>query len=81
MHISYVRVESLESRDGSAGSSMIKSQGVRKTGVKRFIKIFLNVLKWALLTALGVEIFCFLVIIATNLMLFNQPWEGSAANY
>ena len=49
--------------------------------MKRFIKIFLNVLKWALLTALGVEIFCFLVIIGTNLMLFSQPWEGSAANY
>ncbi len=45
--------------------------------MKRFFKIFLTVLKWALLTALGVEIFCFLVITATNLMVFNQPWEGS----
>ena len=49
--------------------------------MKRFLKIFLNVLKWALLTALGVEIFCFLVIIATNLMVLNQPWDGSPANY
>jgi lysophospholipase L1-like esterase len=49
--------------------------------VKRFFKIFLNVLKWALLTALGVEIFCFLVITTTNLIVFNQPWDGSAANY
>ncbi len=49
--------------------------------MKRFFKIFLNVLKWALLTAVGVEIFCFLVITATNLMVLNQPWEGSAANY
>ena len=49
--------------------------------MKRFLKIFLTVLKWALLTALGVEIFCFLVIIATNLMVLNQPWDGSPANY
>ncbi len=60
---------------------MIKPPGRGETGVKRVFNIFLTVLKWALLTALGVEIFCFLVITAANLMVFNQPWEGSAANY
>jgi lysophospholipase L1-like esterase len=49
--------------------------------VKKLGKIVLTGLKWAVLVVVGVEIFCFLVITATNLMVFNQPWEGSPANY
>jgi len=38
-------------------------------------------LKWIILVLLGVEIFCFLAITITNLMVFHHPWEGSPANY
>jgi len=49
--------------------------------VKKFFKILKAGLKWIILVLLGVEIFSFLLITATNLLVFNQPWEGSPANY
>jgi hypothetical protein len=38
-------------------------------------------LKWLILAVLCVEVFSFLVITATNFLVFGQPWEGSPANY
>jgi hypothetical protein len=49
--------------------------------VKKFFTILKAGLKWIILVLLGVEIFSFLLITATNLLVFNQPWEGSPANY
>jgi len=49
--------------------------------VKKFFKILMTGLKWTVLILIGVEIFSFLVITATNLIVFSRPWEGSAANY
>ena len=49
--------------------------------MKKFFKILKTGLKWIILVLLGVEIFSFLLITATNLLVFNQPWEGSPANY
>ena len=49
--------------------------------MKQFFKILKTGLKWIFLVLFGVEIFSFLVITATNLLVFNHPWEGSAADY
>jgi hypothetical protein len=45
--------------------------------MKRFFRILAVGLKWIILAAISLEIFCFLVITATNYLVFGQPWEGS----
>jgi hypothetical protein len=47
----------------------------------RFFRILAVGLKWIILAAISLEIFCFLVITATNYLVFGQPWEGSLVNY
>jgi len=38
-------------------------------------------LKWSIVVLISVEVFSFLVITATNFLVFGQPWEGSRVNY
>ncbi len=49
--------------------------------MKRFFGLLGAGLKWLILTLIGVEIFCFLLITGTNLLIFGTPWEGSRVNY
>jgi hypothetical protein len=49
--------------------------------VKKFFRLLGAGLKWSLLALIGVEIFCFLLITVSNLLLFGSPWEGSRASY
>jgi lysophospholipase L1-like esterase len=49
--------------------------------VKRFFRLLGAGLKWTILILLGVEIFCFLLITITNLMLLGIPWDGSQVSY
>jgi lysophospholipase L1-like esterase len=49
--------------------------------VKRFFRALGVGLKWLILALVCVEVFSFLVITATNYLIFGQPWEGSPVNY
>jgi len=49
--------------------------------VKRFFRLLGAGGKWILLSLIGVEIFSFLLISFTNLVLFGTLWEGSQAYY
>ncbi len=49
--------------------------------MKRFFRALGVGLKWIILALVCVEVFSFLVITATNFLVYGQPWEGSPANY
>jgi lysophospholipase L1-like esterase len=49
--------------------------------LKRFFHALGVGLKWLILGLICVELFSFLVITATNYLVFGQPWEGSPVNY
>lgn len=49
--------------------------------MKRFFRLLWAGLKWIILILIGVEIFCFLLITVTNLIIFGIPWEGSKVRY
>ena len=49
--------------------------------MKQFFRIILTGLKWIILALVSVEVFSFLLITVTNLMVFGHPWEGSVADY
>jgi lysophospholipase L1-like esterase len=49
--------------------------------VKKLFRLLWIGLKWIILTLLVVEIFCFLLITVTNLLIFGIPWEGSQVYY
>jgi hypothetical protein len=49
--------------------------------VRRFFHALGIGLKWIILALVGLEIFCFLVITVSNLLLFGGPWEGSLVDY
>lgn len=49
--------------------------------MKRFFRLIGAGLKWIILALVGLEIFCFLVITTSNLLLFGVPWEGSLVDY
>ncbi len=49
--------------------------------MKKFFRLLWMGLKWLILTLIGVEIFCFLLITVTNLMIFGIPWDGSQVAY
>ncbi len=49
--------------------------------MKRFFYALGVGLKWIIIALIGIEIFSFLVITATNYLLYGHPWEGSPVNY
>lgn len=49
--------------------------------MKRFFRLLGAGGKWILLSLIGIEIFSFLLISFTNLVLFGTLWEGSQAYY
>jgi lysophospholipase L1-like esterase len=49
--------------------------------LKRFFHALGVGLRWIILALIGVEVFSFLVITATNYLVYGHPWEGSPANY
>lgn len=49
--------------------------------MKKFLRLLLSCLKWALLTLVAVEILCFLIITASNYLVFGHAWEGSRVRY
>jgi len=55
--------------------------GRRENPVKKFFRQTWVGLKWVVLALICVEIFCFLLITATNLVLYGTPWESLRAHY
>jgi len=49
--------------------------------VKSISRILWLPVKWLLLLVVGLEVFCFLVITATNFLIYGHPWEGSRVDY
>lgn len=46
--------------------------------VRRFLWALV---RWLVLAVLGLEILCFLVITASNYLIYGHPWEGSRVDY
>jgi len=49
--------------------------------VKKTWRFFLIFLKWLLLAVVAVEVFCFLIITASNYLVYGQAFESSPAHY
>ncbi len=49
--------------------------------MKRALRFLLTSLKWLLLAAAAVEVFCFLVVTAGNFLIFGHYYEGSKVHY
>lgn len=49
--------------------------------MKPILHLLWTTVKWLLLALLGLEIFCFLLITAANLLIYGHPWEGSRVAY
>jgi hypothetical protein len=49
--------------------------------VKKIWRFFLIFLKWLLLAVVAVEVFCFLIITASNYLLYGHAFEGSRGHY
>jgi hypothetical protein len=49
--------------------------------VNKIWRFFLIFLKWLLLAVVAVELFCFLIIITSNYLLYDHAFEGSLVHY
>lgn len=49
--------------------------------MKKIWHLCLTGLKWLVLTALAIEVFCFLVVTAGNYLIYGHYWEGSRVHY
>jgi len=49
--------------------------------VKRILRLLLTLLKWLVLAAVAVEVFCFLLISASNYLVYGHYYEGSRVHY
>ena len=49
--------------------------------MKKLWRLLLTSLKWLSLTVLAVEAFCFLIVTASNYLIYGQAWEGSRVRY
>lgn len=49
--------------------------------MKKFLRLILALVKWAVITLVTVEVLCFLVLTLSNLFLYGSIWEGSRVNY
>ncbi|MFZ0052773.1 MAG: SGNH/GDSL hydrolase family protein [Desulfobaccales bacterium] len=49
--------------------------------MKKTLSFLLTSVKWLLLTAVAVEVFCFLLITASNYLIYGGLWEGNRVVY
>ena len=49
--------------------------------MKRLLRFFGGLIKWTIVAALGVELFCFILVSASNYIIYGQLREGSHAIY
>jgi lysophospholipase L1-like esterase len=49
--------------------------------MKRILRFGLTALKWLVLAAVAVEVFCFLIVTASNYLLYGHAFEGSRVHY
>lgn len=49
--------------------------------MKKILGFWLTCLKWLLLAAVGLEVFCFLLITASNYLIYGHAHEGSRVHY
>lgn len=49
--------------------------------MKKFLRLLLACLKWAVIILVAVEVMSFLILTLTNLFIYGSVWEGSRVNY
>lgn len=49
--------------------------------MKKILRLLLTSIKWLLLAAVGVEVFCFLAVTASNYLIYGQAYEGGFVRY
>jgi hypothetical protein len=49
--------------------------------VKKSLRFLFAALKWLVLAAVAVEVFCFLIVTASNYLIYGHYWEGSRVRY
>ena len=49
--------------------------------MKKSLRFLLTSLKWLVLAVVAVEVFCFLIVTASNYLIYGHYWEGSRVRY
>ncbi len=49
--------------------------------MKKSLRFLFTALKWLVLAAVAVEVFCFLIVTASNYLIYGHYWEGSRVRY